>query len=197
MTDTFQTPTRMTSAYRLSWEEGAVRILRDTIANNKDKPFEAVSDQCWEAVKDDETLLKEIFDYWCWNNYRRLPDNSNLGQTINPNHVYAGLKAGNWPSNAQTIPRRSREEIQKETAIVKHNIVLALNRKIEEKVKIRMLTMVMPNGKMLLESVKEELEICGGWLGQIAAKLKPGQTVAEANLSEEVLKNLYEKRPAA
>ncbi len=195
-TTTFQTPTRMTSAYRSSWDDGAVKILRDMIANNKGKSFDVISNQCWDTVKEDEALLREIFDYWCWNNYRRLPDNGSLGQNPNPDHVYAG-PAAQWPSNGPTPTKRSREEIQKETAIVKQNIVLALNKKIEEKVKIRLLTMIMPNGKMLLESVKEELEVCGGWFGQVAGKLKPGQTVAEANLSEDALKELYETRPSA
>jgi hypothetical protein len=55
--------------------------------------------------------------------------------------------------------------------------------------------MMLPSGKTLRESTREEIAACGSGLARIAAELRPGQTVAEAGLTEDRRRELYE--PAA
>jgi hypothetical protein len=53
--------------------------------------------------------------------------------------------------------------------------------------------MVLPSGKALRHSTREELLECGGWMIWVAEELRPGQTPDEAGISEARAREIYAK----
>jgi hypothetical protein len=64
--------------------------------------------------------------------------------------------------------------------------------RIAKDVSIALLDMVLPSGRTLAASTREELLYAGGWLVDVAGRLAPMQTVAEAGLTEDDLRSLYQ-----
>lgn len=52
--------------------------------------------------------------------------------------------------------------------------------------RIMLLDLVLPTGKRLRNSTKEEVEATGGWYAELGAKLKPGETVGRAWKEDQV-----------
>lgn len=159
--DQIQTELGVTGAKRQSWyKANPCDILLKLV--NQGYSEDEVRERCWNKVKDDQEMLRTIYEYWFRNNYRRLP-----GQ-----HEY-------------------RARTDKQIAASAANLKRAVAARIEHEVKVRLLDLMMPTGKALRASNREELQATGGWAMRVADRLQPGQTVAEAGLTEEDLRTLY------
>jgi hypothetical protein len=115
----------------------------------------------WSIVSKEPTMMRTIYEYWFANNYKSLGT---------PRHG-----------------RRPAADIAKATAAVRSRI----EAHIEREVRVRLLDLLMPNGKTLGASTREELAALGGWAMRIADRLQPGQTVEQAGLTEDDLRKLY------
>jgi hypothetical protein len=104
-----------------------------------------------------------MFEYWFANNFRSVT----------------------MPTPPSTT---KSSDVQARTAA----IVQQVKAKIAAEVKIALLDMAMPSGKTLADSTAEELQHLGGWALRVADRLQPGQTVAEAGLTEADLQTLYQ-----
>jgi hypothetical protein len=163
-----QTDTGVTGAKRQSWRRANPRdVLKRLIDKNPDLDEAQAEIEVWDIVHRDISQMRTIFEYWFVNNYRSL---------VKP-----------WPRKPQTA-ERDRAETERAARAINEKI----EEKIETKVNIRLLDMILPNGKQLRHSIREELVEFGGWMQRVAAKLLPHQSVAEAGISEDELRALYE-----
>lgn len=82
------------------------------------------------------------------------------------------------------------EEARLRTAAIVRATAAKMRAKLDEK--IELLSMLMPTGKLLRDSTREELIAYDGWMIRVVERMKPNQTVWEAGLSEMQLRELYE-----
>jgi len=160
-----------TSAKRNSWREAnPTAILKRVIDDNPDASYEVIRDRTRAIIRGREKWwseqLETIFEYWCWNNYRRL----SKAPPLTPEERAAQKAASDAAAAA------IRQQIEA---------------KIGERVQIALLEMILPSGKPLRESTREELVDLGGWAQRVAEEMQPGQTVADAGMTEERLRDLY------
>jgi len=153
--------TGVTGAKRQSYASSNPRDVLLKVAKQLDDEGE-IREKCWLVVANDQNMLRTIYDYWFQNNYRSL---------------------------ALKEPRRKRTRKEIKAAVEK--LQSQITTRVEREVKIRLLDMIMPSGKPLSNSSREELLISSSWTMRIAERLRPGQTVADAGLTEEELQRLY------
>lgn len=157
-----------TGAKRQSWRRDNPRaVLKRVIDENPEMSEEENLAECWDVMHLDQAQLRTVFEYWHANNYRAL------------------IKAAPDPVRSQT---RRQERAAKTQAFADK-----VKGQIKAQVRIVLLDMILPSGKPLRDSTREELLIVGGWAVRIADQLQPNQTVAEAGLSERQLRTLYGK----
>lgn len=155
-----------TGAKRQSWRRSNPReVLKRLIDNDPSLTEAEASDACWQIVHKNSEQMATIFEYWFANNYRSL---------VHP---------------APRKPRPVRTPAQR--AVLTSQIREQIERKIEERARIVLLEMILPTGKQLRDSTREELIACGGWLVRVAERLDPDQTVGEAGLSEDDIAEAY------
>jgi hypothetical protein len=178
-------------AKRQSWQRQNPRdTLLHFIQKNPNANEDTIRIECWEVLKRDvankakgvdkailfgaldNSQLRIAYEYWFANNYRSL--------VVKP-----------ISTEEEREERRQQREARRQEAIAKaKKVVQSHNAKVEEKVKIQILSMMMPSGKTFGNSTKEELSACGGWMVNVAFRLKPGQTVLQAGIREEELRSL-------
>lgn len=159
-----QIDTGVTGAKRQSWRRANPRdVLKRILDKEPDLTEDDAGNECWDIIHRDPAQMRTVFEYWFTNNYRSL---------VKPRY--------------STTPRGSAA-----VKIVTAAISSQIEQKIEERVKIVLLDMMLPNGKPLRNSTREELVELGGWAGKIAEKLQPNETVEQAGLSESQLRELY------
>lgn len=156
-------------AKRASWKRDNPReVLFRLLEKNPDASEDELADECWEIIRDDLGQLQTVYEYWFANNYRSL------------------IRGAASPAERQA--RRSEKD--KEVAAIAKNVSQKVAAIVEARVQITLAT-IMPTGKMLRDSTKEELQSIGGWALAVANKLKPGQTVAGARLTAAQISALY------
>lgn len=167
--------TGTTGAKRQSWRKDNPRdVLKRIIDENPASSEGDVQELAWHEMRDHIGYMRTIFEYWFANNFRSL-----AAQIESP------IK-----SRRETIAAtRRRINERKET------LRRRLDEKIEQRIKIALLDMILPTGKTLRDSSREELIALGGWAAKVADNLHEGQTVGDAGLSEEILRSLYEAEP--
>ena len=175
----------VTGAKRQSWSRANPRdTLLRLIRENEGDSEDDIRVICWERLKQDvsarcggvdasiieaaldNSQLRTTFEYWFANNYRSL--------------IHEEPQAREQRMRQRQVVA---EEINKEAA--------QLASRIETVIKKRLLGMIMPTGKTLRDSTREELLAMSDWTAAVATKLQPGQTVGEAGLTEDQLHELY------
>jgi hypothetical protein len=153
-----------TGAKRQSFAAANPRdVLLRVIKRSEDE--EDARHKCWSVVSKDPNLIRTIYEYWFGNNYQ-----SAVRET-----------------RGQKKKRRTKAEIAADVEQMRAHV----DRHIEYKVSIKLLNMIMPSGKFLADSTREELAPLSGWVERIVDRLQPGQTVAQAGLTERDLRSLY------
>lgn len=163
----------ITGAKRQSWRRANPRdVLKRLIDKNPDWTEDEALTECWDILHRDQQQMRTVYEYWFANNYRSLTQ-----------------------PHASPAPRTeaARQQTAQEVEKTAQRIRTQIDKKIEERVKIELLKMVLPNGKTLSETTREELIALGGWTEKVAQQLKPKQTVAQAGLTEAQLRALYGK----
>ncbi len=122
-----------------------------------------------DKLKEDEEAeyMETIIEYWFTNNYHSL------------------LAASGTASSAT-----SQTAAQRTAAL--EGTKQKLRDKIDEQAKIVLLEMMLPNGKRLADCTGQECKSIGGWLGKVARRVEPDETIG-AKLTEDDLRALYEK----
>ncbi len=138
-------------------------VLQRTIRLMPHASADEIMEQCWHSICDNSGMIRTMFEYWFANNFRSVT----------------------MPTPPSTT---KSSDVQARTAA----IVQQVKAKIAAEVKIALLNMAMPSGKTLADSTAEELQHLGGWALRVADRLQPGQTVAEAGLTEADLQTLYQ-----
>jgi hypothetical protein len=155
-------------AKRQSLQEANPRdILYKLIVTSPDNDEDKIMEECWHKVRRNTPLVRTIFEYWFVNNFRQL------------------TKTDETPE-----AKAARLDLVKKTAALGKK---QIDKIIESRATIKLLSMIMPTGKTLAASSREELLAMGGWTQRVAAQMQPGQTVAAAGLTEKALRQLYEK----
>jgi hypothetical protein len=132
----------------------------------QDYPSATESDLCKrhkDAIIDDPDQFDAIHAYWFANNYRSLQ----VKQTFTPDAV-AKRKIS------------AKKEISKTVAVIKTRAV-----------RMVLLDMTMPNGKLLRDSTGKDCAKAGGWLAKIAKTIKPTDVVGKV-LSESQIRKLWQ-----
>jgi hypothetical protein len=186
---TLQTDIGITGAKRQSWKRANPRdVLKRIIDKNPEWDEEEVLTECWDILRRDQQQMRTVFEYWFDNNYRSL-----VRATAKPK---PGARPEPEPTPATSHPateeRSATEERPAATALMTAAIREKIEERISHKVTIALLGMTLPSGKPLRLATREELLEAGGWMQRVAARLEPGQTVEEANLTENELRALYE-----
>jgi hypothetical protein len=195
--------TGVTGAKRQSWKRANPRdVLKRIIDKNPDYDEAQVQTECWEILHRDQQQIRTVFEYWFTNNYRSLvnpttrPKKPAKAPETAPDRRQAGQSEAQGSEKEPSAPLSMPEiavsqpitEMQARRTEVKDTIERAIATRIE----IVLLDMVLPSGKALRHSTREELLELGGWAARVGAQLAPQQTVAQAGLSEEQLRALYE-----
>ena len=99
-----------------------------------------------------------------------------LGQVVRDyySRFYASLFSARMAES-----RQERKNMAAEFERIKREYV-------KREARIMLLDLVQPTGKRLRNSTKEEIEAAGGWLAEIADRLKPGQKVGDHMKEDEV-----------
>lgn len=163
--------TGKTGAKRQSWQRANPRdVLKRLKDKNQDWTEEELQAECWRIISGDKEQLYTVFEYWFANNYRSL---------LYPLPQRDARSSGRGQTSAAIHDRLA------------DHINTKVNEQVDEKIQIILLDMLLPNGKPLRAATREELVECGGWLQKVAEKLKPNQTVGQAGISEQKLRELY------
>jgi hypothetical protein len=171
------TDTGMIGAKRQSWSRANPRdVLKRVIDKKPDMEQDDAQEECWDMIRKDQQMIRTIFEYWFANNYRSLVINTKPNA---PNGSAASPAPASSPKQELATAIRAR-----------------IDEKIEHRVTIALLQMILPNGKELRLATREELLKVGGWMRRVADRLQPGQTVEEAGLSEQQLHEFYDPQAA-
>jgi hypothetical protein len=167
--------TGVTGEKRQSWSRANPRaVLERIVRENPNATETEIADLCWEeftvgvtfdgnhALRSREFLETIVTEYWVHNNYARL---------VVPDDEVKQRRAA------------ARQSVRR--------VVTAINDAIEERVKIALLDMILPTGKPVRSSSREELIDLGGWVSRVAERLQPNQTIEEAGITEAQLRELY------
>lgn len=139
-------------------------VLYKLIVATPDKSEDELMEDCWHKVHKNMAMYRTIYEYWFANNLRSLV-----------------LHAA--PDSPAAASKQRAAKANSAAAV----------RKLQDRIMINLLGMIMPTGKTLAASRREELLAMGGWTQRVAAQMQPGQTVADAGLTEKALRQLYEK----
>lgn len=189
-----------TGAKRQSWKRANPRdVLKRIIDDNPGMTEGDIQERCWHILQSDQQQLRTIFEYWFANNYRSLTLPSS---PRSPTAAKAASSGSAVPAASSASPSPARGA-SSDTSTLAAAIDKKLDDHIEEKVKLRVTIvlrhMMLPHGKTVAQSTREELLEIGtdlhGFTQRVAERLAPGQTVDEAGLSEEDLKVLYAEPP--
>jgi hypothetical protein len=173
----------MTGAKRQSWRRANPRdVLKRLIDKSPDLTEDEALTECWEIVHRDQQQMRTIYEYWFANNYRSLTQP----------HTLAAARDEATRRERAARDEATRQEAARDVEKTAQRIRSQISQKIEERVKIELLSMVLPNGKTLSQATREELVELGGWTAKVANQLQPNQTVAQAGLTEAQLRALYD-----
>jgi hypothetical protein len=163
--------TGITGAKRQSWKAASPRDLLAKVVERYPNSNERFIRDMWERLIDEDSsgkYLAVVKEYWFANNYRSLVIASPVDK-----------------------PKRDAA-IQRKAAAIKTGITA----KIEEKAKIILLDMVMPNGEKLRHCKISYCRKIGPKLGrfftEIGRKYKPSEVVGQV-LSEEEARQMYNR----
>jgi len=157
--------TGVTGAKRQSWRRANPRdVLKRLLDKSPELTEEQAELECWEIIHKDVSQMRTVYEYWFANNFHSLMHPRPLRQS----------------GASSRLSRRMHEQIEEH-----------IEEKVEEKFQIILLDMELPTGKQLRASTREELLECGGWMQRVAERLKPNQTVGQAGISEQQLRELY------
>jgi hypothetical protein len=158
-----QIDTGVTGAKRQSWRRANPRyVLKRLLDDNPELSEEEIEDKCWTIIHRDQDQMRTVFEHWFGNTWRSL---------IRPEQDIAATR--------------------EQAAAVTGNLATAIGEKIDQKIKVVLLDMILPTGKLLRHSTREELLGMGGWAQRLAERLQPQQTVEQAGLSEARIRRLY------
>src|SRR5262245_10718011 len=152
-------------AKRQSWQENPREILRRLLEKNPSWGRGQLLDEFKRLVENSPSHLEAIIEYWFSNNYYSLLER----------------------------PDRSDERRQRQASQTSQ-FRKALNEKIDDRVKVVLLDMQMPNGKPLRNCTGTECKALSGrmgaWLLRISKQMKPTDIVGDV-LTETQIKKLY------
>jgi hypothetical protein len=138
-------------------------LLLKLIEENPSMDEKELLDQYTKAVRDNYTYLDPIVEYWFANNYHSL-----MRQRQTP---------------------ETREE-KTARAIAVENVKETIKQRATRMV---LLDLVQPNGKALRDCTGKDCTKFGGWLANIAKKVKPTEKVGDV-LSESEVRKLMPKK---
>lgn len=166
-------------AKRQSWHRANPReTLKRVIDENPEASESELLELHWHFLARDidfndtekEELFRTIHEYWFSNNYR-------------------SIKKGRKSPTKEAKEENNKQILENVTVLRKE-----LTQKIDEKVHIKFLEILTPNGKVLRDCTKEDCADASGWFTRIAARLRPKQIVGDV-LTENQLRLIYgEKR---
>jgi hypothetical protein len=161
-------------AHRESWQKDFYRVLlKRVVEENPGKTWAE-----WRGLFRDEVLEEENADF-----HRSALNYAAHNGLIAMFEVVAPKKTG---------PRRLSDNEKAEREGEVKRAAQLIDAKLNERVKIRLLELVLESDKTVRDSTREELIAHGGWALRVAEKLQPGQTVGDAGLTEADLRVLYE-----
>jgi hypothetical protein len=191
-----QIDTGTNGAKRQSWRRAnprdVLKRLIDRADLSENKAEEKIANECWDILHRDQMQMRTVFEYWFANNYRSLIKSGAAGggsiktapQPSSPPDATAPTSAAQQPSEAtagtSSIAAKIREKIEEK-----------IEEQVGARVKIVLLDMMMPTGKLLRYTTREELVDLDGWAQRLVERLQPGQTV-EAAFTEDDLRGLYQ-----
>ena len=160
--------TGTTGAKRQSWHAANPRdLLKQLVERHPNWNKERLLREFTDNVVDNRKYMDAIIEYWFANNYHSL---------------------------VERPPQPSAHKARKERSV--GALTMEIEAAVERKAEIKLLEMIMPNGKPLRdctggECIKLSSKI-GGWLLRISKRVSKNQTVGEA-LNETQVRELYSK----
>ena len=148
-------------AKRQTWKKNPRELLKQLI-DKLGPDEEAVREKFAAKVQNDPDCIDPIIDYWFANNYRSIV------------HLNRPVDFGRQRAESQTVLTSAAVKAIKDRAT--QMVLLDMT--------------ILPNGKPLRDCTGKDCAKAGGWLGRIAAKIKPGDIVG-AVLSEAEIKKLF------
>lgn len=161
--ENMQTP-GATGAKRQSWRSANPRdLLKRIIDRDPDAELDELGNEFWAEVRKNAEMLRTIVvDYWLPNNYRSL---------VKPRE-----------DDQERLAKQ-----QERAAAFKDKVTAKVEEITNEKAKIMLLDMLMPNGKKLRHCTGTYCSQVGGWLsevGRIVGHGKVGDALSEARLKK-------------
>jgi hypothetical protein len=165
------TESGMYGAKRATWRDENPRVrLRSIIQQHSASSEKVWRELFWEQITTDETQdeLRAVVAYWFDNNLRSI------------------LK------DRGPIIKRHRAAAYRAAAMATEEAKAQLSKRInEEALRIVLLDLVMPNGKVLFDCTGRDCQHFGGWFVAIAKKVPPKAKVGDT-LSEQQVFNLWQ-----
>lgn len=163
--------TGVQGAKRQTFHKSSPRgALMELINENPSASEDRVLKLFAERVKEgsDEDYISPIIEYWFA-------------------HNYPSLMKGARPPALRVV---AREAAVAKDAEIQEKVIF----RIKEEARMILLDMVLPNGKALRDCTGRECERLGNkvgaWLGKVAGKIKPNETVGDV-LDEAAVRKLY------
>lgn len=155
-------------AKRQSWYPSNPRALLKGLIDDNPKASEATLKRMLkEVLLQEQDYLDAVVDYWFGNNLRSI--------------------VAEEPAPKRPRPAAAAKIVND----VKKNVIAH----IERSTKLALLDLVLPNGKKLRNATGADCKglapKIGVWLGQVARKLQPSQTVGKV-LSEKEVREIYD-----
>lgn len=159
-----------------SWRPSSAReVLQWLLGRNPGGDKEDHRHACWDVIRASEALSLNLHDDWF-------------------DIVYAEMTKP--PPRAKTRPgsgsgQPNPGQPNGATTAATAELSARVRARIAEEARVVLLDLMLPTGKTVRDSTREELQHVGGWAHRVAERLRPNQTVAQANLTEAELWRLY------